>query len=226
MTARPQTTSPSTRGRFGPFRRRTALVGLALTAGLAVALWVSRAAILQTAAELLVVEDALTPSEFVVLLAGDIQERPRRVAELYKQGLAQVVLVCDVRMTEAQRARRLPSHTEILVTTLELYGVPRSAIVVLGEEYGVTSTYDEALTVKRYLDERRADGPLALVTSAFHTRRARWIFGRVFEASPLTLQMTPAPYESFDATNWWRHEDGLITVNNEYIKLAYYLVTY
>ena len=202
------------------------LVGLALTAGLAVASWVSRAAILQTAAELLVVDDALTPSEFVVLLAGDIQERPRRVAELYKQGLAQVVLVCDVRMTEAQRARRLPSHTEILVTTLELYGVPRSAIVVLGEEYGVASTYEEALTVKRYLDDRGAGGPVAIVTSAFHTRRARWIFDRVFEASPHTLQMTPAPYESFDATNWWRHEDGLITVNNEYIKLGYYLVTY
>ena len=226
MTARPKTTSPSTRARFGLLRRRTVLVGLAVAAGLVVALWVSRAAILQTVAELLVVEDARTPSEFVVLLAGNTEERPRRVAELYKQGLAKVVLVCHVRMTETQRARGLPSHTEILVMTLELYGVPRSAIVVLGEEYGVTSTYDEALTVKRYLDERRADGPLALVTSAFHTRRARWIFGRVFEASPHTLQMTPAPYESFDATNWWRHEDGLITVNNEYIKLGYYLFNY
>ena len=226
MTARPKTTSPSTRGSFGPFRRRTVLVGLALTAGLVIALWVSRAAILQTAAELLVVEDTLTPSEFAVLLAGEIQERPRRAAELYTQGLAQVVLVCHVPMTEAQRAGRIPSHTEILVTTLELYGVPRSAIVVLGEERGVTSTYDEALTVKRYLDDRGAVGPLALVTSAFHTRRARWIFGRVFGASPQTMQMTPAPYESFDATNWWRHEDGLITVNNEYIKLGYYFFNY
>lgn len=129
-----------------------------------------RGAILQTAAELLIVEDALVPAEFSVLLSGETEERPRRVTELYRQGLATVVLVCHKRKTEAQRARRLPSHTEILVATLELYGVLRSAIEVPGGTPSVTSTYEEALTVKRYLDDRRADGPIALVTSAMDLR--------------------------------------------------------
>ena len=185
-----------------------------------------RGAILQTAAELLIVEDALVPAEFSVLLSGETEERPRRVTELYRQGLATVVLVCHKRKTEAQRARRLPSHTEILVATLELYGVRRSTIVVLGRASDVTSTCEEALTVKRHLDDRRADGSIALVTSAFQTRRARWIFARVFKDSAYTLQVAPAPYSSFDVTNWWRHEEGVIIVNNEYIKLGFYFFNY
>ncbi len=90
---------------------------------------------------------------------------------------------------------------EILVATLELYGVLRSAIEVLGGTPGVTSTYEEVLTVKRHLDDRRADGPIALVTSAFHTRRARWIIARVFVGSCHLLQFAAAPHGEFDATN-------------------------
>ena len=61
-----------------------------------------------------------------------------------------------------------------------------------------------------------------LVTSAFHTRRARWIFEKTLAGLPVRLQMVAVPYSDFNQTNWWKNENGLITLNNEYIKLFYY----
>jgi uncharacterized SAM-binding protein YcdF (DUF218 family) len=65
-----------------------------------------------------------------------------------------------------------------------------------------------------------------LVTSAFHTRRAKWIFDRELAGTPVKLEMVAVPYAGFDQTDWWKNETGLITLNNEYIKLAYYFVKY
>jgi uncharacterized SAM-binding protein YcdF (DUF218 family) len=89
----------------------------------------------------------------------------------------------------------------------------------------VTSTFDEAATVRQYVQVHQTHR-IILVTSAFHTRRARWTFEKVLAGLPVTLEMVAVPYAGFDQTNWWKNEAGLITLNNEYIKWFYYLFKY
>jgi hypothetical protein len=43
---------------------------------------------------------------------------------------------------------------------------------------------------------------------------------------PVSLEVAGAPHSRFDVSNWWQHEDGLIYLNNEYIKLFFYWFKY
>ena len=103
--------------------------------------------------------------------------------------------------------------------------MPAEKIIVLPFPGGVTSTFDEASAVRQYVAAHQTYR-IILVTSAFHTRRARWIFEKVLAGLPVRLEMVAVPYAGFDQTNWWKNETGLITLNNEYIKWFYYLFKY
>jgi uncharacterized SAM-binding protein YcdF (DUF218 family) len=119
----------------------------------------------------------------------------------------------------------VPNDTDIDVGVMEKLGVPANKIIVLPVSGGVTSTFDEAVALKQYIEANDVHS-IILVTSAFHTRRARWIFDRELSGLSVTLEMATAPYPTFDQANWWQNETGLITVNNEYIKLIFYFFKY
>ncbi len=193
---------------------------------LGVAAWVGRGVILEGAAELLIVDDTPREARYIVVLAGDPDLRPRKAAELYRRGLADTVLVCLEPRLPRGRAGLLPSRTEVLVGMLEWYGIPPEAITVIPSARNVTSTYDEAQVLKTYLRQKKSDGPLSVVTSAFHTSRAHWILRRVLEEDGAQLVMVAARQPGYDATNWWESEHGLINVHQEYLKWAYYLWNY
>jgi len=108
---------------------------------------------------------------------------------------------------------------------MEKLGVPAEKIIILPVPGGATSTFDEAAAFRQYL-EARPIRKIILVTSAFHTRRARWICNGAFSGLRVTLEVAAVPYRDFDQTNWWKHENGLIALNNEYVKLVYYLFKY
>jgi hypothetical protein len=38
--------------------------------------------------------------------------------------------------------------------------------------------------------------------------------------------MVAVPESTFDRASWWKNESGLITLNNEYLKLVYYYFKY
>ena len=119
----------------------------------------------------------------------------------------------------------VPNDTDISVAVMEKLGVPADKIIVLPFPGGVTSTFDEASAVRQYVEAHQTHR-IILVTSAFHTRRARWTFEKVLAGLPVSLEMVAVPYAGFDQTNWWKNETGLITLNNEYIKWFYYLFKY
>ncbi len=56
---------------------------------------------------------------------------------------------------------------------------------------------------------------------AFHTGRAYWTFRTVLPEE-IEIRMSEAPEEGFSKRNWWKIESGLIAVNNEFLKWAYY----
>ncbi len=119
----------------------------------------------------------------------------------------------------------VPNDTDISVGVMQKLGVPPEKMVILPFPGGTTSTFDEAVLVKQYIEANQVHR-IILVTSAFHTRRARWIFQKTFAGLPVTLEMAAAPHIGFDQTDWWKNETGLITLTNEYIKLVYYFFKY
>lgn len=65
-----------------------------------------------------------------------------------------------------------------------------------------------------------------MVSTEFHLRRVRWVFRRNFKGTGITVLVQPAQSRRYDAARWWASEEGLLMVNNEYVKLAYYLLRY
>lgn len=173
----------------------------------------------------LVVDDQLQPADLIFVLSGDVDTRPFRAAELYGQGLAPRVVVARAEDSPAAELGLYPNISDVTVEILQELGVTEEDITLLQVEGGATSTRDEAVILQDYL-ERHSFERVILVTSAFHTRRARWIFERELAPPGISLQLAAAPHRKYDATTWWQEETGLIDFANEYIKLGYYYLRY
>jgi uncharacterized SAM-binding protein YcdF (DUF218 family) len=184
-----------------------------------------RSRILTGISDYLIINDRLLPADIILLLNSEFDTRPFRAAELYQQGMAPVIVIARAEDTPVVDLGLVPNGTAISVGVLEKLGVPPDKIIILPVPGGATSTLDEAVAFRQYIETNQVDRVI-LVTSAFHTRRARWIFKKTLAGLPLTLEMAAVPHTDFDRTNWWKNEKGLIALNNEYIKLLYYFFKY
>jgi uncharacterized SAM-binding protein YcdF (DUF218 family) len=205
--------------------RRIVITG-ALLLLLVILAYAFRSQILTGIADYLIVSDNnLQPADVIVLLNSEVNTRPFRASALYQQGLAPVIVIARSESTPTVDLGLVPNDTDISIAVMEKLGVPAGKIIELPFPGGVTSTFDEASAVRQYVVAHQAYR-IILVTSAFHTRRARWTFEKVLAGLPVTLEMVAVPYAGFDQTNWWKNETGLITLDNEYIKLIFYLFKY
>ena len=204
---------------------RNILAAGALLVLLVVLAFAFRSQILTGIADYLIVNDKLQPADVIVVLNSDVNTRPFRASELYQQGLAPLIVIARSESTPTVDLGLLPNDTDISVAVMEKQGVPANKIIVLPFPGGVTSTFDEAYATRQYIVAHQTHR-IILVTSAFHTRRARWVFEKILAGLPVKLEMVAVPYAGFDQTNWWKNEAGLIALNNEYIKLFYYLYKY
>jgi uncharacterized SAM-binding protein YcdF (DUF218 family) len=192
---------------------------------LAVLVWTFRIPILTGIGNYLVVNDQLQLADIIFVLNGDFNTRPFFASDLYKQGLAPLVGIARAEDLPATKLGLVPNDTDVSIGVIKTLGVPADKIIVLPFPGGVTSTFDEATALHDYIESNNIQRVI-LVTSAFHTRRARWIFNRELSELPVTLEMAAAPNVGFNSTNWWKNEEGLITLNNEYVKLVYYFLKY
>lgn len=181
--------------------------------------------ILTSLADFLTVDDQLQPADVIFVLNGDIHTRPFRAAELFEEGLAPQIVIVKAENLPATEIGLFPDETEVNVNVMKKLGVPDENIVVLAPDEDATSTRDEAGILRRYVDENDIKRVI-LVTSAFHTRRAQWIFEKELSGSGVILEVAAAPHWKFDETNWWTREKGLTTLFEEYIKLFYYFAKY
>lgn len=158
-------------------------------------LYLARHPILRFAGEELVVEDALQKSDAIIILSDDnfYADRATRAAELYRQGLAPVVVASGIRL------RPYAGISELMTHDLVERGVPRENILPFPQD--ADNTREEALALKPLALQKRWKSVL-VVTSNFHTRRARFIFRRVFPAE-VTVRMAGARDADFDPAHWY-----------------------
>lgn len=180
----------------------------------------------------LVIPDTVQKADCIVPLQGDLYPRFQKAVSLYRQGYADNIVVSV-----------LPEHkedsTDNDVVTFRIYGCPllpqrEFALKAFGyfgkdpqgiyfTEGGVTSTYEEALATKKLLRQKGFTS-MILVTSAFHSRRARLLFEQVFRGSGITIYYSLAHDGTFNPRRWWYGEGGVRLVIQEYLAMAHNIV--
>ncbi len=169
----------------------------------------------------LVVSDPLKKSDAIVSLGGGDPQRCEVSAELYKQEWApRVITTGNLVLDYTKALGREYTFAEIAGKLVASHGVPEGDVIVLNVG---ASTYEEALALKEYCSDHDYKR-MIIVTSIYHTRRARGVFGKVFEDSGVEIIVRPARGGEFTTENWWKREEDLIFVNNEWMKLGLYFL--
>jgi uncharacterized SAM-binding protein YcdF (DUF218 family) len=189
-----------------------------LTLLVGAALWLFRAELLEGAARFLDVSEPPRKVDYVMVLGGDYNTRPFVAAALVKTGHASAALVPTVAANPRPSAVGLSEH-EILRRVMLVRGVAAESIVLLPGN--ATSTQEEAGALAEFL-QTRPDCSVAVITNAYHTRRARMLFARVLGERMQRIHFVAAPTDGYDATNWWRTSTGTAQYLNEFFKLGYY----
>jgi len=185
-----------------------------------------RVPILTRLGQFLVVAHEPQKSDLIVCLAGGNIERGLATADLYREGLAPSVFLTDEELPDGyallkERGLHYPENIDLLVMVLRGLGVPEAA--VLRSPRRVTSTYDEALSVKGLI-ERHGYDSIILVTSPTHSRRAWMIFKRVLREEGCRIFMVPTPYSGFHPGDWWEKREYTRQVVLEYQKIFFFLL--
>lgn len=193
-----------------------ALLGIGVALGLIYAL---RFPLLRGLGSWLVVSDTLVPSDAIVVLSSNPHERLPEAAKLWREQLAPVIITTGANQSPSLTVLGIEKPDAALGReVLAGMGIDSAALVAL--PLG-TSTQEEAEAMLGYA-RREGLQRLILVTSALHTRRSAQVFRKAFEDSGIHLLVHPAPPVEYALDRWWESEEGLLFVNNEYVKLVYY----
>jgi len=181
------------------------------------------------AKSLIVKAEGTGKADAIVVLSNTdfLEERSRRAADLFLTGRASRIVLTN----ENQISRWSESQQRNLFTyewekdVLHKAGVSDDKIEVLSEP--VTSTYSEALRTFDYARQNQLKS-LVVVTSAYHSRRALWIFRKVFNDSGIDVSLEPvaAGQQTPQPFFWWLQPSGWKVVATEYPKLIYYWARY
>lgn len=207
---------------FALHRRRLLWTALLLLIFIG-ALWAVRYSILRATGRFLITADAVAACDAIYVLGGAPRERGEEGARLWHKGVAPAVYctgsnvptvleVVDMARTEAALSRDAAIHA----------GADSAAI---HELVAGTSTWEESEAILHHTLLHGFD-TITVVSTEFHLRRVRWVFRDRFAQAGITVLMHPARSERYDPDRWWASEEGLLMVNNEYVKLVYYLLRY
>jgi uncharacterized SAM-binding protein YcdF (DUF218 family) len=201
---------------------------LATAAVLGFVVYQLRAPLLTRIGGLLYHEDALAASDAIAVLSGDGLYRVVEAADLFLAGYAPVVVLSrtpEEPMIVELQARGLDVRTSLedQLAYLAALGVPQDATTVL--ERLVDSTQTEAELIAEWAESREI-GRLIVVTSGFHTSRARLVFDRVLRGRSTEVLLRASTAPGFDPATWWHDRASLSTGLFELEKYVYYRFMY
>jgi uncharacterized SAM-binding protein YcdF (DUF218 family) len=189
----------------------TTFVALLFLALLCLTVYLARHPLMRLAGGWLVVEDTLERADAIILLSDDnfYADRATRAAELYRQNLASTVVASGIRL------RPNAGISELMTHDLIERGVPKEHIVPFPQDADNTREEAEAL---KTLVAQKGWKTVIIVTSNYHTRRARYIFRKVFP-SDIKIAMASARDADFDPSNWYEHRRAVKRFEHEAVGL-------
>ncbi len=176
------------------------LLGLLVFLGFLALLYVLREPLLRLAASAWIAGETAEHADAILVLGDDnyTGDRALRAADLYRAGFAPQVVA------SGRMLRPYAGVAEMIEHDLQAQGVPASAIAKFEHRSG--NTLEEARGL-RGLVATRGWKSVLVVTSDYHTRRARFIFGRVLPPG-VTLRVIAAHDSDFDGARWWETHRG------------------
>ena len=163
-------------------------------------LYLVRHPIFRFAAEWWVVEDPLDKADVLILLSDDnfYADRATRAAELFREGKAPLIVA------SGRRLRPNAGIGELMEHDLIERGVPKDKILRFVQD--ADSTKEEAEALAKLARTKKWHKAI-VVTSNYHTRRARYIFRRVFPQDVET-RVASARDGDFDPERWWEKRES------------------
>ncbi len=205
-----------------PKKRRWPRVLIALVI-VALSAWMFRTQLLRALGDHLIDPDPLVHADAVYMLGGQPLERGIAAARLVNEGYSpKAVSIGEIANTTLQLQGLYLNDAALGRQVMEGCGVPPSRI----EELPIgTSTWEEAGAI---LDHAATHGldTIIIVSTDFHLRRIKRVFRKRLEGRPITVVVRPAASLNYDPARWWESEEGLLMVNNEYVKSMYYWLKY
>lgn len=166
-----------------------------------------RAPILRFVGESWIVEDSLERSDAIIVLSDDnfYADRATRAAELFRRGMAPEVVA------SGRRLRPFAGIAELMVHDLSERGVPKEKIEAFAHD--ADNTREEAQALAQLAARKKWRGVI-VVTSNYHTRRARYIFARVFP-SAIRVRVASARDGDFEPEHWWQYRKSIKKLTRE-----------
>lgn len=174
------------------------LIALVLVLG---TLYLARHPLLRFAGEGWLAEDPLEKSDAIIELSIDnfYADRATKAAELYREGLAPLVVASGVRL------RPYAGIAELMEHDLFERGVPKDK--VLRYAHDAENTREEAEVLAKLAAQKNWKRVI-IVTSNYHTRRTRYIFRRVFPAN-IEVSVAGARDGDFEPEHWFEKRKSI-----------------
>ena len=171
-------------------------------------LYLVRHPILRFTAETWVVEDQLDKADAMIVLGDDnfYADRATRAVQLYREGKAPLIVA------SGRRLRPNAGVSELIEHDLVERGVPKDKIVRFTHDGD--STLEEAQALVKLVKARKWRSVI-IVTSNYHTRRARYIFIRVFPQG-MKVSVASARDGDFDPDHWWEKRKSIKELTREF----------
>ena len=178
--------------------------------------------IISEISDFIFVSDKPCKVDAILLPGGSHPEQPEYAAELYKQGIAPILIVSGGVSVKKQKFDGVKSKTEIyngdyktdcefLTDALNKNGVPPEQIY--GEDKS-GHTRDNAFFSKKVADENGLDIKTAvIVCKAFHARRCLMLYSLAFPDTK--FYVCPVVCLEISKDNWFRTEQGIDRVLGE-----------
>lgn len=188
------------------------LIGLLFLVLLCGALYLARVPLLRLAAESWIVDEPVDHADVIIVLSDDnfYADRVTRAAELMREGQAPIVVA------SGRRLRPYAGIAELMQHDLLERGVPKEKIVVFPQDADNTREEAESLVP---LVQQKNWRTVIVVTSNYHTRRARYIFKKVFPQD-IVIHVASARDGDFDPQQWWRKRKSWKELTREVAGMA------
>ena len=183
-------------------------------------LFLKKTEILNFFGNFLIVENSFLQIDNAFVLSGGAFDRGNKAAELINSNKITKIICTG--------ANQPPDFKALKIDMLESELTRKNIISQIADSSKVylikrgTSTLEESEIILDYCKINGIDS-CVIISSKFHTRRIKQVFVKKFARENITVFISGAPSSSYDEKNWWKSENGLIALNNEYIKQLYYL---
>ena len=187
-------------------------------------LWIFRTPLLRAIVNFLIVENDISGKyfDYGVILGGQPIDRGLYASQLFHSGFIGHIVCLGGNRPPILKIND-DSCTDGRLTAVQVLkqGVPDSCISIIQEG---TSTTEELQAFLEFMSDKT--GQILFITNTTHTRRVQFTLRKVLKNLNFYYEIAGAPSTSFNEFFWWQSEEGLITINNEYLKLLYYCYKY